>query len=62
MRSELETELARAMLSGEVAEGAKVVARWDAMDDKVAFRVQPPAEADRQPAQEAKEPETAAGE
>jgi ATP-dependent Clp protease ATP-binding subunit ClpC len=30
IRSELETELARAILSGEVQEGDKVTARWDA--------------------------------
>ncbi|MDK4725481.1 AAA family ATPase [Rhizobium phaseoli] len=62
IRSELETALARAMLSGEVVEGARVVARWDAKDDKVGFRIQPPAEADTQPAQEATEPEPVAGE
>ena len=62
IRTELETQLARAMLAGEVVEGAKVTARWDATADKVAFRIEPPAAPEPQSAGETKESEPAAGE
>lgn len=41
IRSELETELARAMLAGEATDGAKVIARWDSTHDKIAFKIEP---------------------
>ena len=37
IRSELETELARAMLADEVHEGDRVLARWDGGEQKVRF-------------------------
>ena len=37
IRSELETELARAMLADEVHEGDRVLARWDGGEQKVSF-------------------------
>nr|WP_281035767.1 ATP-dependent Clp protease ATP-binding subunit [Mesorhizobium sp. M4B.F.Ca.ET.013.02.1.1] len=37
IRSELETELARAMLADEVHEGDRVLARWDSGEQKVRF-------------------------
>ena len=37
IRSELETELARAMLGDEVHEGDRVLARWDGDEQKVSF-------------------------
>ncbi len=62
IRTELETELARAMLTGEVVEGARVVARWDATEDKVAFRIEMPSTPDAPRVERAKEPEPAASE
>lgn len=41
IRTELETALARAMLGGEVHEGDRVLARWDAERQRVALDVQP---------------------
>lgn len=41
IRSELETQLARAMLANEVHEGDRVVARWDAGQRKVALERRP---------------------
>ncbi|WP_283949439.1 ATP-dependent Clp protease ATP-binding subunit [Limobrevibacterium gyesilva] len=50
IRSELETQLARAMLGGEVHEGDHVVAHWDESRHKVAF------EAKAKPAGQAEAP------
>ena len=41
IRSEIETELARAMLGGEVKEGDRVMVRWDANEQKVTFERRP---------------------
>nr|WP_256439156.1 hypothetical protein [Rubellimicrobium arenae] len=41
IRSEVETQLARAMLANEVHEGDRVVARWDAEAGKVVLEPQP---------------------
>jgi ATP-dependent Clp protease ATP-binding subunit ClpC len=41
IRSEIETELARAMLGGEVQEGDRVTVRWDANEQKVTFERRP---------------------
>jgi ATP-dependent Clp protease ATP-binding subunit ClpC len=41
IRSELETRLARAMLANEVQEGDRVLARWDADQQKVSLEPQP---------------------
>jgi ATP-dependent Clp protease ATP-binding subunit ClpC len=60
IRSELETELACGMLAGEVAEGAKVVARWDEAQDRVVLDVKAPEAAATQPQRETAEAETAA--
>ncbi len=40
IRSELETQLARAMLAGEVREGDRVLARWDGSQHKVVLEPQ----------------------
>jgi len=40
IRSELETELARALLANEVHEGDRVLARWNESERKVAFESQ----------------------
>jgi ATP-dependent Clp protease ATP-binding subunit ClpC len=44
IRSELETQLARAMLADEVHEYDRVLARWDADQQKVVLEVQPKVE------------------
>ncbi len=44
IRSELETQLARAMLANEVQEGDRVLARWDGDQQRVALEPQPKAE------------------
>ncbi|MBB4039887.1 ATP-dependent Clp protease ATP-binding subunit ClpC [Microvirga flocculans] len=44
IRSELETQLARAMLANEVHEGDRVLARWDSHEQKVVLEPQPKAE------------------
>jgi ATP-dependent Clp protease ATP-binding subunit ClpC len=44
IRSELETQLARAMLANEVHEGDQVLARWDGQEQKVVLEPQPKAE------------------
>ncbi|MBL7405386.1 hypothetical protein INQ30_23855, partial [Escherichia coli] len=41
IRSELETQLARAMLADEVHEGDRVLARWDGSQQKVVLEPQP---------------------
>lgn len=41
IRSELETQLARAMLANEVHEGDRVTARWDSEQQKIALEPQP---------------------
>lgn len=41
IRSELETQLARAMLAGEVHEGDRVLARWDGEAGRVVLEPQP---------------------
>ena len=46
IRSELETELARAMLSGSVEDGDKVRAAWSAEEQKITFEKQEVAEED----------------
>lgn len=46
IRSELETQLARALLAGEVHEGDRVLARWDGSQQKVVL--EPQAKADRE--------------
>ncbi|SEM25215.1 ATP-dependent Clp protease ATP-binding subunit ClpC [Roseovarius azorensis] len=46
IRSELETELARAMLSGSVEDGDKVRAVWSAEEQKITFEKQEVAEED----------------
>jgi ATP-dependent Clp protease ATP-binding subunit ClpC len=43
IRSELETELARAMLTNEIRDGDKVRARWDAAEQRVLLEPQRPA-------------------
>jgi len=43
IRSELETQLARAMLANEVQEGDRVLARWDKDQQRVALEPQPKA-------------------
>jgi ATP-dependent Clp protease ATP-binding subunit ClpC len=48
IRSELETQLARAMLANEVHEGDRVIARWDSHEQKVMLEPQPKAEGDAQ--------------
>jgi len=48
IRSELETQLARAMLANEVHEGDRVLARWDAQQQKVVLEPQREAEQGRQ--------------
>jgi ATP-dependent Clp protease ATP-binding subunit ClpC len=49
IRSELETQLARAMLANEVHEGDQVVARWDGSQQKVVLEPQAKAEPAAQP-------------
>ena len=44
IRSELETQLARAMLANEVQEGDRVLARWDGDQQRVVLEPQPKAE------------------
>ncbi|MBZ6077561.1 ATP-dependent Clp protease ATP-binding subunit [Microvirga puerhi] len=44
IRSELETQLARAMLANEVQEGDRVLARWDGDKQRVVLEPQPKAE------------------
>ena len=46
IRSELETQLARAMLGGKVEDGDKVKATWSADDQKIAFEVALPTDGD----------------
>ncbi|MGH1570340.1 hypothetical protein ACRAWG_06325 [Methylobacterium sp. P31] len=41
IRTELETQLARAMLADEVHEGDRVLARWDGSQQKVVLEPQP---------------------
>jgi ATP-dependent Clp protease ATP-binding subunit ClpC len=41
IRSEIETELARAMLAGEVQDGDRVTVRWDGNEQKVTFERRP---------------------
>jgi ATP-dependent Clp protease ATP-binding subunit ClpC len=48
IRSELETQLARAMLANEVHEGDRVLARWDSHEQKVVLAPQPMAEGEAQ--------------
>lgn len=48
-RSEIETQLARSMLVGEVRDGDQVIVRWDDHEAKVRFERQPAAK----PAEEA---------
>ena len=59
IRSELETELARGMLAGKVAEGARVVARWDEAEDRVLLDVKAPDAASTQSERETSEAEPA---
>jgi ATP-dependent Clp protease ATP-binding subunit ClpC len=51
IRSELETQLARAMLANEVHEGDRVTARWDSEQQKIVLEPQP---AEAQAAEQAK--------
>ncbi|WP_442000606.1 ATP-dependent Clp protease ATP-binding subunit [Microvirga sp. 2TAF3] len=44
IRSEIETQLARAMLANEVEEGQRVLARWDGTQHKVIIEPQPKAQ------------------
>ena len=48
IRSELETQLARAMLANEVHEGDRVIARWDSHEQKVMLEPQPKVEGEAQ--------------
>ncbi|NBJ13462.1 ATP-dependent Clp protease ATP-binding subunit [Microvirga arsenatis] len=50
IRSELETQLARAMLANEIHEGDRVIARWDSHEKKVMLEPQPKAEGGSQAA------------
>ena len=56
IRTELETELARAMLGNEVSEGDKVTARWDGEHKKIVLERR---EAPAKPAPEKAEPKRA---
>ena len=65
IRSELETQLARAMLAGEVHEGDRVLARWDGAQETVVLEPQagqgasePASGADHQNAIEARRDDT----
>ncbi|MBA1159304.1 ATP-dependent Clp protease ATP-binding subunit [Microvirga mediterraneensis] len=53
IRSELETQLARAMLANEVHEGDRVIARWDNHEQKVTLEPQPKVEGEAQADSEA---------
>ena len=59
IRSELETQLARAMLASEVKEGDKVRARWDAAAGRVALEPRPTAAGEARPGQGETPPEAA---
>ncbi len=51
IRSELETQLARAMLAGEVHEGDRVLARWDGSQQKVVLEPQAKPDGEAKPAE-----------